>query len=64
MTQAVMYDTYFTSETEAPLWLGFFNKLLAKNASKGVGSSLFIAGTPDISVADYLLFDLVDTCVT
>jgi len=60
--KAAMYEVYFAADTEAPRWLGYFETVLA-NRPKHY-TLPFIAGTPEISVADYLLFDLLDTHMT
>lgn len=49
------YKSYF--DGAAPTWFAFFENLLVQHAD-GFG---FVAGTTDVSIADYLLFDLIDT---
>ena len=51
------YQAYF--EAVAPKWFGFYETMLGSHASTA-GSSPYVAGTVDASMADYLLFDLID----
>jgi hypothetical protein len=44
-------------EEAVPMWFGHLENLVAASATD------FVAGTVGISVADYLVFDLLDTCV-
>ena len=51
------YQAYF--EAVAPKWFGFYETMLGSHANTA-GSSPYVAGTVDASMADYLLFDLID----
>ena len=50
-------DTAYAAllEKGAPMWFGYLETLVAES------STGFVAGTVGISVADYLVFDLLDT---
>lgn len=50
-------DAYFADSALGRRWLGFLDKLIAKNVG---ATSEYAAGTPEPTHADYLLLDLLD----
>lgn len=52
--KSALYAHYFTVDSEAKLWLGYIESIVASSTTP------FAASTPDATHADYLLLDLLD----
>jgi hypothetical protein len=59
--KAAKYQEWFTQPDKGAKWLHYFEAMLERHEA-AAGKETFIAGTVSPTHADYLLFDLLDTC--